>query len=142
MTGASLAFAGVLAVLHRTTADGRRLDEPAEELTRPLPLSLVRPGDYTPAGAIGRVWRDGELIRYSGHLNGEHPDARQIAADIEAGTLVGMLDADLPDCDMGPAEGGGFVARSWRVMAATLLPAEDKPWPEVTLTLDNNGVSG
>jgi hypothetical protein len=149
-------FTGVLAVLHTTTRDGRQLDEPAPELTRPLPIPLVRPGE-SGIGRIERVWRDGNLIRYSGHLDGTHPDAVEIRAGIEAGRLVGNLDADsipadgmrlvrqgrtlpqeevdaLPlDADLSEFQ---TVMSGWRVMAATLMPPDGKAWPEVTLTLD------
>lgn len=142
-------FTGVLAVLHRTTADGRRLDDPDPELTSPLPLPLVRPGEPV-TGRIDRVWRDGDLIRYSGQLDDDHPDAADIRAEIQAGHLVGMLDADsaepeyrqlssdmmqeaerLPD-----GEPDVLVLHGWRVTAATLMPSEGKAWPEVSLTLD------
>lgn len=121
-------FTGILAVLHTPTPDGRRLGEPHPELARTTPLPLVRPG--TPqAGQINRVWRDGKLIRYSGALNNEHPDAEQIAAQIRAGRLAGILDLD----------GGmtsGVAVRGWRVRGVTLMPPEGRVWPEVTLTLD------
>lgn len=150
-------FTGVLAVLHATTADRRRLDEPAPELTRPLPLPLVRPGEPG-IGRIDRVWRDGNLIRYSGHLDDAHPNAEKIRADIKAGRLVGNLDADgitadgmkliyqgrvlsesddedelPPDVDVHDIE---TVMSGWRVRAATLMPSEGKAWPEVSLTLE------
>lgn len=149
-------FTGVLAVLHATTPDGRRLDEPHPDLTRPLPIPLVRPGKPG-IGRIERVWRDGNLIRYCGHLNDSHPDAEEIRAGIEAGRLVGNLDADsipadgmqlvhegralsqeeveaLP-LDYDPRE-FETVMKGWRVMAATLMPSEGKAWPEVSLALD------
>lgn len=149
-------FTGTLAVLHAPTADGRQLDEPASQLTRPLPLPLVRPGEPG-IGRIDRVWRDGNLIRYSGRLNDVHPNAADIRAEIQAGRLVGMLDADgvpadgmrlvrqgrvlsqeevdaLPlDADVSEFQ---TVMSGWRVMAATLMPSEGKAWPEVSLTLD------
>lgn len=144
-------FTGVLAVLHTTTADRHRLDEPDPELTRPLPLPLVRPGEPGIVGRIDRVWRDGDLIRYSGQLDDDHPDAADIRAEIQAGRLVGMLDADsaepeyrqpssdmmqeaerLPDTEPDVLA----VLHGWRVTAATLMPSEGKAWPEVSLALD------
>ena len=144
-------FTGVLAVRHATTRDGRRLDEPGSELTRPLPLPLVRPGGPG-IGRIDRVWRDSNLIRYSGELDDTHPDAAEIRAEIQAGKLVGMLDADSaepeyrrPSSDMMQEAERPLdvepdvlaVLHGWRVMAATLMPSEEKAWPEVSLTLDD-----
>lgn len=129
-------FTGVLAVLHTNTADGRRLDEPDSELTRPLPLPLVRPGEPG-IGRIDRVWRDGNLIRYSGELDDAHPDAAEIRAEIEAGRLVGNLDADgISDAGI-EVTSTLMTVRGWRVVAATLMPSEGKAWPEVSLTLDS-----
>lgn len=129
-------FTGVLAVLHATTPDGRRLDEPGSELTRPLPLPLVRPGEPG-IGHIDRVWRDGDLIRYSGQLDDNHPDAAEIRAEIEAGHLIGNLDADgVSDAEI-EVTSTLMTVRGWRVMAATLMPSEGKAWPEVSLTLDD-----
>lgn len=149
-------FTGVLAVLHAPTPDGRQLDEPAPDLTRPLPIPLVRPGEPG-IGRIERVWRDGNLIRYSGHLNDTHQDAAEIRTGIEAGRLVGNLDADsipadgmrlvrqgrvlsqeevdaLPlDADLSEFQ---TVMSGWRVAAATLMPSDGKAWPEVSLTLE------
>jgi hypothetical protein len=154
-------FTGVLAVLHATTADRRRLDEPAPELTRPLPLPLVRPGEPG-IGRIDRVWRDGNLIRYSGHLNDTRQDAAEIRTEIEAGRLVGNLDVDgipadgmrlvhqgrvlsqeevdaLPlDADVSEFE---TVMSGWRVRAATLMPSDGRAWPEVSLTLGGPATS-
>jgi hypothetical protein len=144
-------FTGVLAVLHTNTPDGRRLDEPGPELSRPTPLPLVRPGEPG-IGRIDRVWRDGDLIRYSGELDDEHPEAEKTAADIRAGRLVGMLDADgvgnteylyqgrpVSDGEEIPLDAGArdvtVTMRGWRVAAATLMPSEGKAWPEVSLTL-------
>jgi hypothetical protein len=156
----SRAFTGVLAVLHRSTSDGRCLNEPADELTRPLPLPLVRPSDSTPAGPAGRinrVWRDGDLIRYSGYLNDAHPQAQEIAAGIEAGQLLGMLDAEggemeyrheglaLSDDELvftDEPTGVEMVMSGWRVAAATLMPAEGRAWPEVSLTLAEHPPTG
>lgn len=144
-------FTGVLAVLHTTTADRRRLDEPHPELTRPMPLPLVQPGEPG-IGHIDKVWRDGNLIRYSGQLDDAHPDATEIRAEIQAGRLVGMLDVDSvepeyrqPSSDMmqeverlPDAEPDVLVVlHGWRVMAATLMPSEGKAWPEVSLALDD-----
>lgn len=131
-------FTGVLAVLHTTTPDGRRLAEPGTELTRPMPLPLVRPGE-SGIGRIDRVWRDGDLIRYSGSLDDTHPSAAETFAAIEEQRLVGMLDAD--DVEVEDA-GGEMVMHGWRVMAATLMPAEGKAWPEVSLTLVRPAGSG
>lgn len=149
-------FTGVLAVLHAPTVDGRQLDEPAPELTRPLPLPLVRPGEPG-IGRIEHVWRDGNLIRYSGQLDDDHPDADEIRTGIEAGRLVGNLDADsipadgmrlvrqgralsqeevdaLPlDADLSEFQ---TVMSGWRVVAATLMPSDGKAWPEVSLVLE------
>ncbi|MFC8423959.1 hypothetical protein ACFUN7_24290 [Streptomyces sp. NPDC057236] len=155
-------FTGVLAVLHTPTPDGRRLDEPAAELTRPMPLPLACPGEPN-IGRIDRVWRDGDLLRYAGSLDGEHPEAGEIAAEIRAGRLVGNLDAaytlpsgrlvgevkhryqgremteqemaDLPlDADPSDVE---MVMCGWLVGRATLMPSEVKSWPEVSLVLDD-----
>ncbi|MFJ8538155.1 hypothetical protein [Streptomyces sp. NPDC093591] len=135
-------FTGVLAVLHTPTTDGRQLDEPGPDLTRPLPLPLVRPGEPG-IGRINRVWQDGNLLRYAGTLDDEHPDADAIATGIRAGRLVGMLDAD--DAKIRHQNGNLFSDRAadtltvmsgWRVMAVTLMPSEGKAWPEVSLTLD------
>lgn len=130
---ANRGFAGVLAVLHATTVDGRRLDEPGPELTRPLPLALVRPG-VPGVGRIDRVWRDGNLLRYSGEFDGDRADAAQTLADVEAGRLVGMLDTDDMRSELNHDD--DTVISGWRVMGATLLPPEGKAWPEVSLTLD------
>lgn len=145
-------FTGVLAVLNRTTPDGRRLAEPTPELSGPMPLPLLRPGGYTGVGHIDQVWRDGDLIHYAGTLNGKHPEADKIATEIRGGRLVGMLDADvldmeylhqgqpIPDGEEIPFDaqpGDMCVAmHGWRVKAATLLPSEEKAWPEITLTLN------
>lgn len=144
-------FTGVLAVLHTTTADRRRLDEPDPELTRPLPLPLVRPGEPG-IGRIDRVWRDGDLIRYSGQLDDDHPDTEEIAAEIRDGRLVGALDADLDEMEYRHRGRAVFepemaaldddphnievIMKNWSVAAATLMPSEGKAWPEVALTLD------
>lgn len=126
-------FTGVLAVLHTPTVDGRQLANPHPHLTRrPTPLPLVRPG--TPGiGRIDKVWRDNNLIHYSGELDDNHPDAAEILADIEAGRLVGMLDA----VDGDHVAAGSLVLRQWRVAGATLMPSEGRAWPEVSLTLDS-----
>jgi hypothetical protein len=128
-------FTGVLAVLHTPTADGRQLDEPHPDLTRPLPLPLVRPGEPG-IGRIDRVWRDENLLRYSGELDDEHPSAVQTLADVRAGRLVGMLDTD--DMRSELAHDETVVISGWRVMGATLLPPEGKAWPEVSLVLDDD----
>lgn len=127
-------FTGVLAVLHTPTADGRCLEQPAPALHRPLPLPLVRPGESA-IGRIDRVWLDGDLIHYAGVLNDGHPEAERTAAEIRAGRLVGMLDAD--DVKMRPGADGVVLMRGWRVVAATLMPSDGKAWPEVSLTLDD-----
>jgi hypothetical protein len=154
-------FTGVLAVLHTVTADGRRLDDPHPELTRPMPLPLDRPGKPG-IGRIDRVWLDSDLLRYAGTLDEEHPDAKEIAAEIRTGRLVGMLDAaytlpfgrlvgeakhryrgrevteqemaNLPlDTDPSDVE---IVMCGWLVGRATLMPSDGKAWPEVSITLD------
>lgn len=125
-------FTGVLAVLHANTIDGRRLDEPGPELTRPLPLAFVRPGEPG-IGRIDRVWLDGELLRYQGELDDERPDAAQLCDDIRAGRLVGMLDTD--DMRSELSHDDVVVISGWRAIGATLLPSEGKAWPEVSLTL-------
>lgn len=136
-------FTGVLAVLHTTTPDRRRLDDPNPELTRPLPIPLMA-ADGHPAGRIDRVWRDGNLIRYSGQLLSE------AHALVKAEMVVGNLDAyavqwenrykglvldDGVPLDADPAD-FEMVAQNWLVMGATLGPTNQKAWPEVTLTLD------
>jgi hypothetical protein len=136
-------FTGVLAVLHTSTTDGRRLDEPNPELTRPLPIPLVAQ-DGRPAGRIDRVWRDDNLIRYSGELLSE--TARSLA---KAKKVVGNLDAcaaqwenryrglvldDGVPLDADPAN-FEMIAHDWLVAGATLGPSDRKAWPEVTLTL-------
>jgi hypothetical protein len=128
-------FTGVLAVLHTPTPDGRSLDEPGPDLTRPLPIPLVRPGEGA-VGRIDKVWRDGDLIRYSGRLDDTRPDAAEIRAGIEAERLVGNLDADGIPGDGIEETATGMVMSGWRVMAATLMPSNGKAWPEVALTLD------
>jgi hypothetical protein len=144
-------FTGVLAVLHTRTADGRRLDDPHPALHRPLPLPLIRPGEPG-IGRIDRVWLDGDLIRYAGIMDDDHPDAESIAAEIRTGRLVGMLDADVADMDYQHRGRAAFepelaaladdpsdmtvVMRGWRVAAATLMPSGGKAWPEVSLNLD------
>jgi len=145
-------FTGVLAVLHTPTPDGRQLDEPHPDLTRLLPLPLVRPGEHG-IGRIDRVWRDGDLLRYSGELDDKHPDAEKTLAEIRDGRLVGMLDADgvgnteylyqgrqVSDSEEIPLDAGSgdvtVIMRGWRVTAATLMPSAGKAWPEVSLTLD------
>ena len=125
-------FIGVLAVLHTPTVDGRQLANPHPDLTRPLPLPLVRPGEPG-IGRIDSMWRDNNLIRYSGELDDDHPDAANTIADIKAGRLVGMLDAFGGD----HVVAGSLVLRQWRVAGATLMPSEEKAWPEVSLTLDD-----
>lgn len=127
-------FTGVLAVLHKATSDGRRLEQPAPKLHRPLPLQLVRPGEPG-IGRIDRVWLDGNLLRYAGTLDNGHPDVENIAAEIREGRLVGMLDAD--DVKTRPGPDGVVLMRGWRVVAATLMPSDGKAWPEVSLTLDD-----
>lgn len=149
-------FTGVLAVLHATTSDRRRLDEPAPELTRQLPLPFVRPGEGA-IGRIDRVWRDGDLIRYSGQLNDSHPDAEETRADIETGRLVGALDVDsITEDGMKFLHQGRILSKEevaalptdaddfemvllsgWRATAVTLMSAEGKAWPEVSLTLES-----
>lgn len=144
-------FTGVLAVLHRRTVDGRQLDDPGPELTRELPLVLRRVSDSdSVVGAITRVWLDGHLVRYSGHL---FPEASETSAAIRAGELVGMLDADrvermeywyrgrpVGEIDGIPLDADDkdvtVIMHGWRVSAATLLPPEGKAWPEICLTLD------
>ncbi len=150
-------FTGTLAVLHTTSSDRRRLGEPGPELTRTLPLPLVRPGKSS-LGYVSHVWRDGNLIRYSGQLNDSHPDAEKARADIETGQLVGALDADnITDAGMKLLHQGRVLSKEevaalpieapgidlfetelsgWRVAAVTLMPAKGKAWPEVSLTLD------
>lgn len=146
-------FTGVLAVLHAPTADGRRLDEPHPDLARPTPLALRTP-DGGPVGAITRVWRDGDLIRYSGHLDPDYEPSVVATKLIGQKRLVGMLDADSaelrhfyrgnpvsdeeaealpPDTD--PRD-FTVVMHGWRVAAVTLLSPDGKAWPEVSLTLD------
>lgn len=128
-------FTGVLAVLHTTTADRRRLDEPHPELTRPMPLPL-RALDGAPVGAINSVWRDGDLLRYSGELFDGHPGVEEVRAEIGAGHLVGMLDVWITDDSVTPVPRAypldDFIPddprvlemslQSWRVTSATLLP--------------------
>lgn len=146
-------FTGVLAVLHAPTPDGRRLDEPHPDLTRPMPLPLRTPTDG-PVGAITRVWRDGDLIRYSGHLDASHTPSVIAATLIGEKRYVGMLDADSAELrhfyrgqPLGDEEASALpldtdprdfavVMHGWRVAAATLLPPDGKAWPEVSLTLD------
>jgi len=152
-------FTGILAVLHTTSSDRRRLGEPGPELTRPLPLPLVRPGE-SGIGHIDRMWRDGDLIRYSGRLNDSHPDAEKTRSDIRAGRIVGALDADnIAEDGMKLLHQGRVLSKEevaalpidasgldlfetelsgWRVTAVTLMPAEGKAWPEVSLTLNES----
>jgi hypothetical protein len=141
----SHSFSGVLAVLHTRTADGRRLDDPNPELTRPLPLPL-RAGDGRLAGRIDKVWRDGNLIRYSGQLLAEtahhlvkaemvvgHLDARAYEWEYRYRGLI--VDGDVPlDADPGDFES---ISHDWLVAGATLGPPDRKAWPEVSLTLDD-----
>lgn len=132
MTG----FNGVLAVLHTPTSDRRRLGDPSPELTRPLPIPLVCPG--APGfGRIDRVWRDGDLVRYSGELDDAHLYAAGICAGIEAGLVVGNLDLDGISADGIEATSTVLTVRGWCVKAATLMPSDLKLWSEVSLTLDN-----
>jgi hypothetical protein len=138
-------FTGVLAVLHATTLDRRRLDDPDPALTRPLPIPLVA-ADGRPAGRIDRVWRDGNLIRYSGQLLSETTHAlvkdKMVVGNLDAyavqwenrykGVLVdgdAPLDADSADFEM--------VAHDWLVAGATLGPSDRKAWPEVSLVLED-----
>lgn len=146
-------FTGVLAVLHKRSVDGRQLGEPGPHtLTRDLPLPLRRVTDH--AGLVGyvtRVWRDGDLLCYSGALL---PTDDGTADAIRAGELVGMLDADrvermeqryrgrtVPDSDLDsiPPDADPAdlltVLHGWRVMAVTLLPPEGKAWPEISLAV-------
>lgn len=145
-------FTGVLAVLHRRTVDGRQLDEPGPELNRPYPLTLRLVHDSSRVvGFVHRVWRDGDLIRYSGAL---FPGAGETASAIRRGELVGMLDADrltrmetryqgetVPDTELNgipldaDADDVTTVLHGWRVTGVTLLPPGGKAWPEVSLTL-------
>jgi hypothetical protein len=138
-------FTGVLAVLHAPTVDGRRLDEPNPELARPLPIPLMA-ADGRGAGRIDRVWRDGDLIRYSGELLSETAHAL-----VEAKMVVGNLDAyaaqwenrykglivdnDVP-LDSDPAD-FELIAHDWLIAGGTLGPSDSKAWPEVSLTLDD-----
>ncbi|HSE07701.1 MAG TPA: hypothetical protein VLB29_03460 [Nocardioidaceae bacterium] len=137
-------FTGVLAVLHTPTPDGRRLDEPSPELTRPLPIPLMAANGKS-AGRIDRVWRDGDLIRYSGQLLSETAhalaEAKMVVGNLDAyaaqwetrykGLIVDdgvPLDADPSDFEM--------VAHDWLVAGATLGPSDSKTWPEVSLVLE------
>ncbi|MEU9323197.1 hypothetical protein AB0D91_05195 [Streptomyces canus] len=140
-------FTGVLAVLHATSQDGRRLDEPNPELSRPLPVPLVG-ADGNVAGRIDRVWRDGNLIRYSGALLSETAHAlvqdKRVVGNLDAvavqwetrhkGVVVDIgapLDAELP--------GDELVAHDWLIAGATLGSPEQKAWPEVELVLEDSG---
>jgi hypothetical protein len=138
-------FTGTLAVLHKATSDGRRLDDPNPELTRPLPIPLMTE-DGNPAGRIDRVWRDEDLIRYSGRFLSETAQAL-----VDAKVVVGNLDAyavqwenrykglavdDGVPLDADPAD-FEMIAHDWLIAGATLGPSDRKAWPEVSLTLDD-----
>ena len=138
-------FTGVLAVLHTRTTDGRRLDDPNPELTRPLPIRLMA-SDGRAAGRIDRVWRDGDLIRYSGELLSETAHALA-KAELVVGNLDAhavkwenryrglAVDGDVPlDADPSDFE---MIAHDWVVVGATLGPSDSKAWPEVSLTLED-----
>lgn len=145
-------FTGVLAVLHATTLDRRRLDDPDPELSRPLPIPLMT-ADGQLAGRIDRVWRDGDLIRYSGKLLSEtahafvkekvvvgNLDADGITADgmklIYQGRVLSESDDEdelPPDVDVHDIE---TVMSGWLIAGATLGPSDRKAWPEVSLTLE------
>lgn len=139
-------FTGVLAVLHATSQDGRRLDEPDPEVSRPLPIPLMG-ADGNVAGRIDRVWRDGDLIRYSGALLSETAHAlvqeKLVVGNLDAyavqwetrykGVVVDgdpPLDADLSDYEL--------VARDWLIAGATLGGPEQRAWPEVELVLEDS----
>lgn len=124
-------FEGVLAVLNRPTEDGRVLRDPGEQLTRPLPLPLVRGvtgEEWGVLGPISQVWIEGDLLRYSGQVHEDDPAVPLI----RSGELVGMLDADnIVD----QLFDGAVEFTGWRVVGATLMPASGKGWREVCMTL-------
>lgn len=94
-------FTGVLAVLHTPTADGRQLDQPHPDLTRPLPLPLVRPGEPG-IGRIDKVWRDGDKIMGAGVLDLSDGNGRRAYDKIKGQFLRGVsIDADsISDADV------------------------------------------
>jgi hypothetical protein len=138
-------FTGVLAVLHKATSDGRRLDDPNPELTRPLPISLVAE-DGSPAGRIDRVWRDEDLIRYSGRFLSETAqalvDAKLVVGNLDAYAVQwknrhkGLVVDDGVPLDADPAD-FEMIAHDWLIAGATLGPSDRKAWPEVSLTPDD-----
>lgn len=125
----STPFKGVLAVIGRTTRDGRRLaphDPVARPLTRDLPIPIVHPSGF-PVGRIDTVWIDGNLLRYSGRI------AEDVADQVREKVFVPGMDVD--HADVQPGSGDDLVLVGWRVVGATMDPYEHRAWPEVEMEL-------
>lgn len=124
----SAPFEGVLAVVGKTTRDGRRLAPRTAGgvLTRDLPLVIVS-HEGVPDGRIDRVWLDGDLVRYAGRVG----DAT--AEMVRLKLAVGNLDVDR--AEMVPVPDDDLVLVGWRVVAATMGPHKDRAWEEVSMKI-------
>lgn len=122
---------GVLAVLHRPMGERSvYLGDPGPALCGREPVSVHR-GDVR-VGEVSRVWRDGDLIRYTAVLDVAYEEVGELADEIGARRLVGLMDA--AHGSMG-YERGAIVVSGWQVAGVSLLDASSRPWPEVTLSL-------
>jgi hypothetical protein len=126
----SAPFEGVLAVIGKSTRDGRVLaphDPLAGNLTRDLPL-VIQTHEGVPDGRIDRVWIDGNLIRYEGRIS--DVTAKMIRTKlVVAGMDVDRAEFEVRDDDL------GVTLIGWRVVGATIDPYDQRAWDEVSMTI-------
>ena len=126
----SAPFEGVLAVIGKSTQDGRCLaphDPLAGNLTRDLPLCIVDAAGI-PVGRIERVWIAGDRVLYTGHVDDVTAElVRQKV--VVAGMDVDRVEFEVRGDDIGVALVG------WRVVGATIDPYDGRAWEEVSMTI-------
>jgi len=145
-------FHGVLAVFDKPANNGQTLAAPGDGFgwqpddpdgPGPLPVivgeiapaQLLLPGVHMPdatatiVGFIESVVVDGDLLRCGGTL--ELTDRPTLAAEIRAGKVVGQAIFELFDYDPPTGE----VISKYALIRVALVRADEKLWPEVSLTI-------
>lgn len=126
----SAPFEGVLAVIGKSTTDGRCLAPPDPArgpLTRDLPLA-IQTHEGVPVGRIERVWIDGDRVLYTGRVD-------DVTAElVRQKVAVAGMDADHAEFEVRDDD-LGVTLIGWRVVGATIDPYDQRAWDEVSMTI-------